>query len=144
MPQRSAPLPSRRSPVTAAGIARLAAEGEAERWAKAIVRARSNQAGTGRVCEGCDEARADDWSHRVGEGVGGLWVPSNGLDLCRPCHRWLHANPDEARIERGWRLESTDDPLLVPALHARWGWVFLADDGGIRPTDITARAVLQT
>ncbi len=101
-----------------------------ERRARAVVTERS-----GGVCEGCSAARATDWSHRVAEGQGGPYCPSNGMHLCRACHAWLHANPTAARDERGWRLLSTDEPAEVPVLHAVHGWVLLTDDGCFVPTD---------
>lgn len=117
---RAAPQPR---PLSAARQAKAAAE----RSSKRIVKARS-----GGVCEGCGQARANDWSHRVGEGVGGPWCPSNGLHLCRiACHGFIGAEPTAARDLRGWRLDSWDDPLELPARHWLHGFVLLDVDGGM-------------
>lgn len=96
-----------------------------EKRARQLVRARSNG-----VCECCDRRRATDYSHRAGVGVGGGWCSANAMDSCRPCHRWHHSNPKAARDERGWRLESHENPAEMPVLHALHGWVLLDEDGG--------------
>jgi hypothetical protein len=105
-----------------------------ERRARKLVRARS-----GGVCEGCGQAPATNYSHRIGRGVGGRWCPSNALDLCGSgitgCHGYVGARPKAARDERGWRLRSTDDPLTFPVLHAVHGLVLLDADGGFRPVE---------
>lgn len=101
-----------------------------EKRARQLVRARSNGA-----CEGCDQARATDWSHRIGAGVGGPWCPSNGMHMCWTCHDSIGARPGAARDERGWRLKSTDRPAEMPALHAVHGWVLLDADGDLTPVD---------
>jgi hypothetical protein len=94
------------------------------------------------VCEGCGQAAASNWSHRIGRGVGGLWAPSNGLHLCGSgttgCHGYIGAEPTLARDERGWRLESHEVPAEVPALHWLHGWVLLDDDGGFELVDAEA------
>jgi hypothetical protein len=99
-----------------------------EKRARQLVRARS-----GRVCEGCSQARATNWAHRVGRGQLGPWCPTNGLDLCGSgttgCHGWATANPKAARA-KGWVLRSTDQPGELPALHALHGWILLDEDGG--------------
>lgn len=79
-------------------------------------------------------ARATDYSHRVGAGVGGAWCVSNAIAMCREHHAWLHAHPALARAQRGWRLLSTDVPTEMPALLA-CGWVLLGQDGEVSPVD---------
>lgn len=105
----------------------------AEREARRVVTARS-----GGLCEGCGQAAATDWSHRIGRGVGGPWCPSNGLHLCRACHGVVGERPVFARDWLGWRLESTDDPGSCPALLARFGWVLLGVDGSVVRVDRAA------
>lgn len=101
-----------------------------ERLARKLVRARS-----GDVCEGCGQARATNWSHRIAKGQGGPWCPSNGLHLCGSgttgCHGFIEDEPTVARDQRGWRLKPTDDPLTSPALHWLHGWVLLDPDGSL-------------
>ena len=102
-----------------------------ERRARRLVRVRS-----GGVCEGCRQARATDYSHRVRRGPG-AWCPSNALDLCASCHRFGHAEPLKAR-DLGWLLRTTDDPLIVPACLFGQGWVLLTPDGDAVPTERSA------
>lgn len=104
-----------------------------ETQARRIVRARSN----GR-CELCATTRATNWSHRRARGQGGLWTPSNGLDLCGSgntgCHGWLEANSKLADAG-GWRIVHRNPP---PAIVPCWlntvsggvGW-WLLDDSGV-------------
>lgn len=63
--------------------------------------------------------RATNWSHRTAKGQGGLWAPSNGLDVCgmgnlAGCHGYLHQHPTVAKA-KGWIVPRWEDPLLVPA-----------------------------
>lgn len=95
------------------------------------------------MCEGCSQERATDWSHRIGAGVGGEWRASNGLHLSRRCHQLIHSWPALARNEWGWRLESHEDPLSMPALLAVHGWVLLDDEGGmVQISAVEASALL--
>jgi hypothetical protein len=89
-----------------------------------VVRARS-----GDVCEGCDAARAFDWAHRDHSGP---WAAGNGLDLCRSCHDWAHHNPLGAE-GLGWIIPRDSDYLTTRVAHSRFGWVYLLDDGSVRP-----------
>lgn len=126
--RRLTPLPTSRHRLRARKQRRTAQDREraaAERSARLIVHERS-----GGLCEVDGQARAADWAHRVAEGQGGPWCPSNGLHLCRDHHAWCHAHPAAAR-ERGWLLRSTDDPLATPALLAVHGLVLLLPDGSI-------------
>lgn len=101
---------------------------EEEKRTRLIVAARSEG-----WCElrlsGC-LGRATDKAHRVGEGVGGPWSPSNILDSCRVCHRWCHANPAAAK-DLNLMLESWQNPLDEPVPYCNAGWVLLDDDGGL-------------
>lgn len=98
--------------------------------AKAIVRVRS-----GGYCEmrlsGC-LGRATDFSHRIGRGVGGADTPSNGMDACRICHQWCHANPAEAK-DLNLMLESWQDPTVEPVAYQNAGFVRLDNEGGLWP-----------
>ena len=71
---------------------------------KHIVRSRSGgicEAGHDEVCE----RQAVHVHHRKLRSQGGSHQAVNLLDLCGPCHDWIHAHPDEA-VERGWLLRS--------------------------------------
>jgi hypothetical protein len=60
---------------------------------------------------------------------GGRPVPSNLLTLLEPCRERVgyHADPmDEAR---GYRVESWQDPALIPVMFAGGYRAWLADDG---------------
>lgn len=97
-----------------------------EREARRIVYLRSQ-----RRCEMCKRP-ATDWAHRIGRGVCGLWLPSNGLDLCRDCHMWTHHNRVLAELG-GWIIRSGEHPLDVPVwIHPveLWGAWWLLDDAG--------------
>lgn len=104
------------------------------RWCKDIIRIRSD----GR-CERCGVAQATNGSHRVREGQGGLWVPSNVIDMCGSgttgCHGFCHQFETEARETGGWMLRSWQDPLAVPWLHWMHGWVIADDTGGFQYCD---------
>ena len=133
-PRTSTPCPS------PSKAARDAERRQAEREAKAIAWARS-----GGLCElgmaGWCEGAATNFSHRLGAGVLGGWSAANGLYSCGSgttgCHGWVHDQPAAAR-ELGWRLERRcgDDPLVIPARHARFGWVLLDEEGGVVPSDL--------
>lgn len=127
---KRSPLPTRRAPLARSSWGRRPARRTSdETHARQLVRQRSD--GT---CEGCGLRPASEWSHRVSRAHSGPWSASNGLYLCGPggCHAAAHASPLWAR-ERGWILRSTDNPLTVPAWHARHGWVLLDDAGGFAP-----------
>jgi len=75
------------------------------------------------VCAGA----ATDWQHRRNRSQQGTWAASNGLALCRPCHRYVHENPAEA-MASGWTVPSWKDPASTPVLLFD-GFVILGDDG---------------
>lgn len=99
-------------------------------------------------CECCGKPmRTDvpDWhpdkmdaSHRVGEGQGGRWVPSNVCALRHWCHLYGAASPHRTPLaarERGLALLSTEDPTTEPVLLWTGNWVLLDDEGGYRPSE---------
>lgn len=95
-----------------------------------IVRARS-----GGMCECCGRRRVVEMHHRVNEGQGGQWVPSNILDTCIECHRWITIEPAAAR-QLGWHLYPTDHPTSARCRVWGRGWVYLTDIGTPVPVGI--------
>lgn len=57
--------------------------------------------------------------------------------LCRTCHRFVHANPTQAKAD-GFIVPPWGDTLTMPVKSYR-GWITLADDGSYAftgaPTD---------
>lgn len=121
--RRSKPLSSARPKVS-----------DAEKRARELVYARS-----GWVCEGCRQARAAEWAHRVTRRVG-PWCPANGLHLCndltarpgkRGCHEWCHGKDRPEAEALGWILRTTHDYLTTPVWLPAHGRVLLGTDGSI-------------
>jgi hypothetical protein len=100
--------------------------GDAEKNAKNVVEARSRGA-----CEVCLQP-GDDWSHRIGAGVGGPWTPENGVYMCRAGHAALHRERNRAN-DGGWHLWSWQDPPGQWPVWLATGWVHLLPDGTTRP-----------
>jgi 5-methylcytosine-specific restriction protein A len=99
-----------------------------ERNARKLVKRRD-----GYWCVGCGIEPATDFHHLQSQGTSGPgWRASNGVRLCRPCHRFVTDHPAWS-YRRGLMVKSTDDTLLKAvwfvALH---GWYFLDDMGGKR------------
>lgn len=90
---------------------------------------------SGGVCEVCDRAPATDWHHRKNRSQGGQWSASNGLHLCRACHRMVTEQPEAAR-RWGWAVPSWCDPAEAPVRLLRHGWVRLTDDGRYIPVEV--------
>ena len=111
-------------------------EATAERQAREVVRDRS-----GGVCEVCGARRASNWHHRLNRSQGGLWCPTNGLDLCGSgttgCHGWITEHPALSR-PRGWIVQPHQDPATVPVDLAHHGRVLLLADGCLAPVEIAA------
>lgn len=83
------------------------------------------------MCEKCGDSRGLEKAHRLARSQGGLWLPSNILDLCHSCHRGNHASPSTA-YEGGWHLKMGQTPSTEPALVFKSGWrdwALLHDDG---------------
>lgn len=66
-------------------------------------------------------------------GVSNAWtgLVSNGLLLCRDCHRWVEANR-AAAYEHGWLVPIGGDPTATPVLLWDRRLVLLAPDGSYR------------
>lgn len=70
-------------------------------------------------CQNCLR-RATDCQHRIRRGIGGTANPAiafglaNGVALCRPCHDLADRMRDEGMHQRGFRLDTDQDPELVP------------------------------
>lgn len=73
--------------------------------------------------------------HRMRRREGGH-SPSNLALMCNTCHRWAHANPEEAR-QAGWVVPTYADPADVPMLTFS-GWVLLSDDYTMTYLDLGA------
>lgn len=110
-----------------------------ERKARALVYARSAIDGQNRLCEtriqGVCLGRGMNFQHRKNRSQGGLWLPSNGLDVCGSgttgCHGYITEHPAEA-TEKGWTVQSWAEPAEVPVLihtiHYGHDYVLLDDD----------------
>ena len=74
--------------------------------AKRQVRARSRGVceAAAKVCTGT----AVYFHHRKMRSAGGSHSAVNGLDVCLPCHDWIHGHP-EASYERGLLLHSWEN-----------------------------------
>jgi hypothetical protein len=84
-------------------------------------------------CEASGDRPAEEMSHRISRGRGGLWHPANLLHLSGYVHRLCHAYPARA-YALGWFVETGVDPASRPVWLARpWaGWWQITDlgDGG--------------
>lgn len=80
-------------------------------------------------CARCGGSGPVDVHHRMPRSGGVNEAAPNKVSLCRWCHRWVHANPAEARRD-GWVVSRSDDPAVIPVVH--WGWpagpVLLTDE----------------
>lgn len=101
-----------------------------EHLARKIVRRRSEG-----WCEACDRRAATDWHHRQNRSQGGDWRPSNGMHLCRPCHRDITDPRDDTPRRNGWTIPRASDPSKERVWHARHGWCLLSDAGDITLLD---------
>jgi 5-methylcytosine-specific restriction endonuclease McrA len=73
-----------------------------------------------------------EWHHRRSRSIRDedTHASSNGILLCRTCHKWVHEHPFEARGS-GWIVSRYANPKAEPIEHALHGRVFLDNDGGI-------------
>lgn len=74
-----------------------------------------------------------EWHHRRSRRVreAHRHCACNGLLLCRTCHSWVHANPDEAQAVGSIVSQWVDEPFMVP-FRTHTGWWQLRCDGGYR------------
>lgn len=85
------------------------------------------------ICEVCHREWATDWHHRLNRSQGGMWAASNGLHLCRRCHRIITTHPTWA-TELGYAVEPGNDPAATPIRYlTEYGpvGVLLDDNGGM-------------
>lgn len=91
---------------------------------------------SGGLCELCTGARAAEAHHRKNRSQGGLWLMSNMLHLCSPCHVWVTGHPERARAEGGWSVRGHEEPAAVPVLMRRYrSWMRLNDEGDLAFSD---------
>lgn len=77
-----------------------------------------------------------EWHHRRSRNIRDeiTHSPANGILLCDVCHRYVHANPFEARA-MGWIVSRYAIPTEEPLVHALYGDVMLDGDGGYRQVE---------
>jgi hypothetical protein len=70
------------------------------------------------------------WHHRRSRSVRDdhTHCTCNGIYLCATCHRWVHANPFDARAN-GWIVSRYKNPFEEPAFILGRGWQMLTCDG---------------
>ncbi|GAA1281850.1 hypothetical protein [Saccharothrix xinjiangensis] len=81
------------------------------------------------------------WHHRLRDGQGGLWTPSNGLDLCAACHEAITNTRGNRALylRRGWIIDSHDErppakvQTLIHTVSMGHAWVWLDDTGAFSP-----------
>lgn len=78
-----------------------------------------------RVCTG----RAEQFHHRKYRSRGGEHTVTCGLAICRACHDWIHAHPEES-AEIGLSVHSWQEPGEVPVAY-RGRPAVLDDAGGV-------------
>lgn len=89
---------------------------------------------SGGMCEVCGLDRVHEHHHRRPRGAGGSRrvdtnTASNGLGLCRDCHRFIESYRRLATL-LGWLVPQSCDPATYPVIY-RGERVLLNDDGGI-------------
>lgn len=89
---------------------------------------------SGGICEICGLDRVHEHHHRRPRGAGGTRrgdtnTASNGLGLCRDCHRFTESYRRLATL-LGWLVPQSCDPATYPVIY-RGEKVLLADDGRI-------------
>lgn len=105
-----------------------------QKTARRLVRERSGGDCEVRIAGVC-LGRATNWHHRRNRSRGGLWLPSNGLDVCGSgttgCHGALTNTNGYADVFRaaGWLVRGYQDPAGVAVAIVGRGSVWLSDDG---------------
>jgi hypothetical protein len=76
-----------------------------------------------------------EWHHRRSRRVRAAHrhCACNGVLLCRTCHSWAHAQPDEAQALGLIVSQWVDEPLIVPLMGADGGWWENTCDGRSHP-----------
>lgn len=97
------------------------ANGWGEQAGRDALKARSD------CCEKCGAGGQLEWHHRKNRSQGGTWQPSNGLRLCRFCHRQVTDTRPEY-YDAGWCVQGWQDPTDVPFEHWQFGKVRISDD----------------
>lgn len=91
-----------------------------------------------RQCVRCNvPTMSGEWHHRRSRSVRDdhRHCSCNGIYLCGACHRWVHANPFEAR-ELGYIVSRHKMPTIEPVFNIGPGWLLLDCEGGLtRITD---------
>lgn len=83
-----------------------------------------------RLCVRCGGAPSDI-HHRQRRREGGHAL-CNVVRLCRTCHSWAHAHPEEAR-KTGFIVSLYEDDVTSVPIKAFWGWGAIHPDGSIWP-----------
>lgn len=88
-------------------------------------------------CLHCGETEAVSPNHRANRGMGGSKqrdVPSNLVLLCSWMNGMIESDTTCAQLarEKGWKLNSWDDPKQVPVWDMVSGVAFLLDDNFAR------------
>lgn len=78
-----------------------------------------------------------EWHHRRSRRVRAAHrhCACNGVLLCGTCHRWAHANPEDARATGFVIQQWEDEPLHVPQFRTD-GWWVLVCDGTMKPLQL--------
>lgn len=79
------------------------------------------------VCFRCGIGNATDVHHRLRRREGGHGL-ENLILLCRACHAWVHAHPEEAR-DAGLIVSVAAQPEKIPARRWDGAWVLLDERG---------------
>lgn len=84
-------------------------------------------------CLECGEQEAISPNHRANRGMGGSKLrdrPSNLVILCSEFNSAIESNHKarDLALARGWKLNSWDNPLLIPVYDTYVGASYLLDD----------------
>lgn len=82
-------------------------------------------------CARCASMGRLEFSHRRSRSVSDnhKWCACNATAVCAACHRWMHANPGEAK-RQGWHVSSFEStPAVVPIELVPGKWSLLQCNG---------------